>query len=136
METFFFQLTISKGVHCALKLCALEVSFYNINDSKKIKSTLSIIESKNDIFLNFLCKLAQQARLDYISIVQLAKILLVPKKCEIIILLSNSHCSNIGIAILNFSIFILVKLSLLIILAIFWYNVKKKFYFFPLFSFQ
>ena len=45
----------------------------------------------------------------------MAKILLLPPKYEIIMLPSNYYFSNIAIAILDFSLLLLVKLSLLII---------------------
>ena len=52
-------------------------------------------------------------------IVQLTKILLLPPKYEIIMLPSNHKFFHIAIAILDFSLLLLVKLSLLILFASF-----------------
>ena len=71
MVTFFIPLTISKSVHIkldwlylyCLEKDAFEESFYNTKDSIKNKIyTINHKEQKKS-FLNFLCKLAQQARL-------------------------------------------------------------------------
>ena len=50
----------------------------------------------------------------FIRKVQSAKILLLPPKCEIIFVTGNGNFANIAIAILDFSLLLLVKLTLLI----------------------
>ena len=49
------------------------------------------------------------------------KILLLPPKYEIIMVHQIIHFSNVAIAILDFSLLLLVKLSILILFALFWW---------------
>ena len=58
--------------------------------------------------------------------IQSAKTLLLPQKYEIIMLPSNYSFSNTGIAILDFSLLLLVKLSLFILFASFLVSVLSK----------
>ena len=54
------------------------------------------------------------------QLIQSANILLLPSKCEIVLLpFKNGNFSNIAIAILDISLLLLVKLSLLILFAYF-----------------